>query len=168
MRARRGTKHVRKWWSQAVFMVFSWSSLFVLLDITAALGQLEELTIYWTERFFLSLLLLVLRLHSLIWVDEGGGGSAWTSPLHWGHAITPSVGCIIATAAFTSVHSWTRVHSFYKSFFQEKDLPSDRFTGGGNQVPALPLTEGLCPYVKAVVNSCTQCFIEEPLVIYNQ
>lgn len=30
------------------------------------------------------------------------------------------------------------------------------------------LMEGLCPYVEAVVNSCTLRFIEEPLVVYNQ
>lgn len=33
-------------------------------------------------RLVLSLLLLVLRLHALIQLHEGGGGPAWTSPLH--------------------------------------------------------------------------------------
>lgn len=105
----------------------------------SCLGPAERVDDLLNRKLVLSLLLLVLGLHSLIQLHEGGGGPAWTSPLDWGHGITPSIGCLIATAAtaaFTPVHNWTRVHILYKSFFQEKDLPSNRLNGGGNQAPA--------------------------------
>lgn len=42
-------------------------------------GRVDDLS---NIRFVLSLLLLVLRLCSLIQLHEGGGGPAWTSPVH--------------------------------------------------------------------------------------
>ena len=42
-------------------------------------GRADDLS---NRKLILSLLLLVLRLHSLIQLHEGGGSPAWTSPLH--------------------------------------------------------------------------------------
>lgn len=87
----------------------------------------------------LSLLLLVVGLHSLVQLQKEGGRTL----LHWGCSAATSIGphCHPCLCCPHICPQLDQSLQFLQKRFQEQGLPSDRFSGAVNQFPTCSSNE---------------------------